>query len=466
MELKEIRQQKKLTQKEASKFLNIPLRTYKRYESKASKDSIKYSYMKDKLTKYKNSNDFKKKEENKNIFIFGAGYVGLSLSCLLSQKHHVTLVDINKEKINLINNKKCPFKDKDISYFLTHKKLDLFAKNNIEGISKADFIIICTPTDFNSEQNYFDTSSVESVIEQSLKNNKRAQTIIKSTIPIGFCDKMNEKFNVSNICFSPEFLKEGSALKDNLYPSRIILGGNKTNKNKEFAYILNDLALGSLNDDGGINLNKKPEILFMSNKEAEAVKLFSNAYLAMRVAFFNELDSYAIKEKLVSKNIIQGVCDDPRIGNFYNNPSFGYGGYCLPKDTKQLKSTFSNIGNNNLVNSIVSSNQTRKEFIADDILKFALENSHKNIDYLTIGIYKLSMKKDSDNMRSSSTLDIKNILINKGAKVIVFDPNYDGSVNDFKEFIDKSDVILTNRLDKNLKPYINKIYTRDQFFRD
>lgn len=391
-----------------------------------------------------------------NITVVGAGYVGMSLATLLSQKHNVTIIDVVSSKIDKINSQISPIKDVLIEDFLRNKQLNLFGTidSNI-AYKNAEFIIIATPTNYNEETNYFDVSTIENVIENILKysSNKLKAIIIKSTIPIGYTNALRKKFNLNNILFSPEFLREGKALEDNLSPSRIIIGFNEDdsellkNSANEFVNILNDCTL-----------DKNSKIIFTGLEEAESIKLFANTYLAMRVAFFNELDTFASKNNLNTKDIIEGISSDSRIGFGYNNPSFGYGGYCLPKDTKQLLSNFNkkNIPQN-LISSIVESNKTRKEFIVNDIIS-------KN--FSTIGIYKLAMKANSDNSRSSAILDIINLIQEKSSvKIIIYDnenifSNFDYCTK-FDEFISKSDIILTNRIDDKIKPFINKVYTKD-----
>lgn len=457
MTLKELRISKGLSQIEASKLVNIPIRTYKRIENDESLSSFKYQnafyIIKDIKIKKKSNTSIKNKTYK--IAIAGIGYVGLSLGVLLSQNNEVTMVDIIQDKVDLINNHKSPFKDELIEEYLSNKKLHIKATTDINEYKDKDIVIIATPTDFDERSGHFRTTSVEQVIDIVNKINPKALIVIKSTIPIGFSEYMKAKYPNMNIIFSPEFLREGHALYDNLYPSRIIIGANIHNKKaKEFAILLEKSAL---------NLNKA---IYMSSTEAEATKLFSNAYLAMRVAYFNELDSYALSHNLNTENIIKGMSRDPRIGDYYNNPSFGYGGYCLPKDSAQLSSSFIGIANSNLIRALLISNQTRKEFISEKVIEFAVMKTNKNINDITIGIYKLSMKTNSDNYRSSSSLDIYNILIDKGIKVIIYDNTYKDSINNFDEFINQSDVIITNRMYKELLPYKNKIFTRDIYKRD
>lgn len=384
-----------------------------------------------------------------NFTVVGAGYVGLSLAVLIAQKFHVTLYDTNKEKISLINSKQSPILDKDIDRIITKKKLKLNAiSESSKAYKNADFVIVATPTNYDPKEGTFDTSSVEGVIQQALINNSNTNIIIKSTIPLGFTKKMREKYKTNNILFSPEFLREGSALYDNLYPSRIIVG-DRSEKAQLFANILSQCA---------IKIDKS-KIIFMDSSEAEAVKLFANTYLAMRVSFFNELDSFSQIHNLSTKNIIDGVSSDPRIGNYYNNPSFGYGGYCLPKDTKQLLSNFDKIPNN-IIKAIIDSNETRKNFIADIIY---------NKSPKSIGVYRLTMKFDSDNFRESAVLDVIKKLQKKKIKIYLYEPKIQGNfqnmilLNNLNEFISKSDIIIANRMSKELEKVKNKVFTRDLF---
>lgn len=386
------------------------------------------------------------------ITVVGLGYVGLSISTLLSQKHIVTALDKDLERIKLINNKQSPIKDELIQSYLSEKNLDLRPTDDKNSAYKdADFIIISTPTDYDPDTNYFDTSSIESVIKDSLNFNKRANIIIKSTIPLGYTEHIKEVLNYPNIFYSPEFLREGSALYDNLHPSRIIVGGH-TESAKVFASLLAEAAE-----------KKHVDIIFCSSTEAEATKLFSNTFLAMRVAFFNELDSYCESHDLDTNNVIKGVCLDPRIGNFYNNPSFGYGGYCLPKDTKQLLSNYGSIPNN-LIKAIVDSNHTRKQFIVDLILK-----QKPSI----IGVYRLTMKHESDNFRNSAILDVISMLKEQNAQVVVYEPLLEHhplpgieNISDLSAFKEQSDLIITNRFDSHLNDVKEKVYSRDIFSRD
>ncbi|MDO1605241.1 nucleotide sugar dehydrogenase [Lactobacillus sp. YT155] len=386
-----------------------------------------------------------------NITVVGTGYVGLSLAALLSQKNQVVAFDINKEKIDLINQGKSPIVDKEISSFLAEKDLNLTATSSVSNVYQdSDFVIIATPTNYNPQKNYFDTSSVESVIEDVQAQNSNATIIIKSTIPVGFTKKVREQYKTNNIIFSPEFLREGKALYDNLHPSRIIVG-DTTEPAKEFAGLLSDASL-----------EENTPVLFVESTEAESIKLFSNTYLAMRVAYFNELDTYAEVKNLSSKNIIEGVSMDPRIGNFYNNPSFGYGGYCLPKDSKQLLANYQGVPND-LITAIVNSNLTRKNFIANQIIS---DRPKK------VGIYKLAMKEGSDNFRESSIQDVMESIRERGIDVVIYEPTiqedsyFDYQVeHDFDKFVDESDVIVANRIDQNLEKldHSYKIYTRDIF---
>lgn len=400
--------------------------------------------------------------EQKIVTIAGTGYVGLSNAVLLSQHNKVYAVDIIPEKAEMINKRKSPIRDEYIEKYLAEKELDLTATTDGEAAySKADFVIISTPTNYDPIKNYFDTSAVESVIELVLKVNPKAIMVIKSTIPVGFTRSVREKYHTENILFSPEFLREGKALYDNLYPSRIIVGTDMDDPGlvkaaHEFAALLQQGAL-----------KENIDTLFMGFTEAEAVKLFANTYLAMRVSYFNELDTYAEMKGLNSQDIINGVCLDPRVGTHYNNPSFGYGGYCLPKDTKQLLANYSGVPED-LIKAIVNSNHTRKDFIADKVLeKAGTENE------VTVGIFRLTMKSQSDNFRQSSIQGIMKRLSSKGVDIVIYEPTVTGDEfegykieNDLEIFKSKCNVIIANRFDKCLDDVSDKVYTRDIYRRD
>lgn len=393
-----------------------------------------------------------------NITVAGTGYVGLSLAVLLSQKNTVTAIDLVQEKIALLNSKKSPVADKEIQEYLSTKNISLKATINVdEAYKNPDFVIIATPTNYDSDKNFFDTSSIESVLKIVEKKCPQTTVVIKSTIPVGYTESICKTFPKLNILFSPEFLREGHALYDNLYPSRIVVSYPSEHpelklKAEEFAALLKQGAI-----------KKDVEILTPNCTEAEAIKLFANTYLALRVAYFNELDTYAELHSLNTKQIIQGISLDPRIGNFYNNPSFGYGGYCLPKDTKQLLANFDSVPQN-LIKAIVDSNKTRKEFIARQILLKKPE---------TVGIYRLIMKANSDNFRQSSIQDIMKIIRGEGVKVVIYEPTLKTDtfqkfdvIDDFETFSKNCDIILANRMFDELKPIVDKVYTRDIFSRD
>lgn len=386
------------------------------------------------------------------IAVAGTGYVGLSIACLLAQRNEVIALDVIKEKVDMINAGKSPIRDKEIEDFLTNKKLDLKATLDYkEAFQGAKFIVISTPTNYDDETKHFDTSSVEDIVEKVISMNIDTTMVIKSTIPVGYVESIKKKYGIDNIMFSPEFLREGRALYDNLYPSRIIVG-EKSERAIEFAKLLQQGAL-----------KENVETKYMNSTEAEAVKLFANTYLALRVSYFNELDTYAETKGLNTKDIIDGICLDPRIGTHYNNPSFGYGGYCLPKDTKQLLANFDNVPQN-LIRAIVSSNDTRKEHIAKMIMQ-----RKPNV----VGIYRLTMKADSDNFRFSAIQGVIQKLKEHNVQIIIYEPTLKDKefkdcevINDFSQFAEKADIIVANRYEEQLFEVRNKVYTRDLYSRD
>lgn len=389
------------------------------------------------------------------ICVIGAGYVGLSLATMLSVCHSVKLLEINEERCKLINNRVSPIKDEYITKFFNEKDLNLVATNDKQAALKdAELVLIATPTNYDPELDYFNVDTVDDSVVTALKYAPQAQIVVKSTLPVGYVKQTSEKLNISNLHFSPEFLREGKALYDNLYPSRVIIGTDNEEFGKKYIYLLKSVAITPYDDIPS---------LIIKPTEAESVKLFANTYLAMRVSFFNELDTYASSKGLDTKNIIEGVCLDPRIGNQYNNPSFGYGGYCLPKDTKQLLANYKDVPNS-LIKAIVESNDVRKSFIADEIFK-------RNPKI--VGIYRLIMKSGSDNFRASAIQDVMKSIKDKDIEVVVYEPILKDKefmnskvVNDLEQFKSLSDVIVANRIDKDLVDSVSKVYTRDLFLKD
>ena len=446
MTLKEVRIAKGISQSEAAKFLNVPLRSYKRYEIQPNYiGTIKYNFYLDKLKNIKTKSKVQKIIRKPNVVIAGIGYVGITNGLLFSKKANISFVDISQQKVDLLNEKKCLLPNIDIVEAI--KKTNFKATTDIFAYKNADIVLIATPTNYDESIQSLDTFSVESAIKSIREINKNCLIVIKSTVPSGFTDRMLEKYN--DIIFCPEFLREQSAYHDAFYPSRIIIGAPTINKKIErFQLIIEK------------SIKNSVSVLFMSPKEAEATKLFSNAYLSMRIAFFNELDSFAIKNEIDSKNIIKGLGNDPRIGNLYNNPSIMYDGVCLPKDTKELQHELAGIENNQLISSITESNENRLSFIASNIIEFAQKITSKDRNEITIGIYNLHTRREMNGYKTSSSLRLFNLLKKLNINVIVFDKNYENSIKNFTDFINKVDVIVSNEYHKELKPYKNKVFTR------
>ena len=445
MTLKEVRESKHISQTDASELCSIPLRTYKRLENDLSySKSSKYLYCLNKIKEQDHHKISSMKKEN--IVVVGAGYVGISLATLLSRKHNVVLLDIDLKKIEMINKRISPLRDKGIEDSFKNNRLWLTTKYvNKKEYKKASLVFLSLPTDYHEDTGLFDTKILDNTIKDIRSINKTVKIVIKSTVAIGYIDSLND----SNVIFCPEFLREGRALFDSEYPSRIIIGSSKIDaRTKHIGRILANSA------------KNNPSVLYMSNKDAEAVKLFANTYLAMRVSFFNELDSFLMENDMNTKNVIIGMCLDSRIGDYYNNPSFGYGGYCLPKDTQVLANLVSTGSNSNLITSIAKSNISRKKLIADNIISEVLLRTNKNINDVVIGVYSVSSKSGSDNTRFAALTDVVNILKETGINILIFEKD---KYND-EEFYQKCDLIIANRYSDAPKSFMNKIYTRDVFF--